>query len=104
MNQADQVQQLHAKLQIDLQHVYRQAVDIDHKLDALEEQGKGKFESVFAEDSPFKAKAKRLLPYIEELAADLQLLTEEAQLETALQTYLAKLKFVHELINEFKQI
>lgn len=103
MNQA-KLQQLHDTLQSDLQTVYRKAIDIDQRLDELEKEGNGKFESVFSENSPFTMKAKRLLPYIEELAGDLELLLQETQLELPLQTYLAKLQHVHQVIARFKQI
>ena len=41
------------KLKDNLQLVYRKAIDADNALNQLQQQGKGKFATMFSENSPF---------------------------------------------------
>lgn len=59
------------KLKDNLQIIYRRGLDADKTLATLQQQGKGKFQYVFAEDAGFNVKSKRFQPYIEELAKDI---------------------------------
>ena len=65
---------VHQQLQETLQTLYRKAVDADARLDQLQQQQKGKFAAIFAEDSGFTTRAKRFSPYVEEIAQDWQAL------------------------------
>ncbi|WP_416306484.1 primosomal replication protein PriC [Neptunicella sp. SCSIO 80796] len=59
------------KLKDNLQVIYRRGLDADKSLSSLQQQGKGKYQHVFADDAVFNVKSKRFQPYIEELAKDI---------------------------------
>ncbi len=59
------------KLKDNLQLVYRKAIDADNALNQLQQQGKGKFATIFAENSPFTTRAKRFEPYVQEVAGNM---------------------------------
>lgn len=59
------------KLKDNLQIVYRKAIDADNALNQLQQQGKGKFATIFAENSPFTTRAKRFEPYVQEVASNM---------------------------------
>jgi len=49
---------------------YRKAIDADTALDALQRSGKGKFNTIFGDDTPFISRSKRFKEYVEEVAGD----------------------------------
>ncbi|MBY5992268.1 prephenate dehydrogenase [Ferrimonas balearica] len=51
-----------------LQTAYRQAVDADAMLDAMQQEGQAKFSAIFREDAGFTSQANRFGPYVQELA------------------------------------
>ncbi|SHH96853.1 hypothetical protein [Ferrimonas marina] len=55
-----------------LQAAYRQALDADSLLEAMQKEGKGKFAAVFREDAGFSCQANRFTPYVKELGEQLQ--------------------------------
>jgi primosomal protein N'' len=94
------------KLQEHLQQLYRQVIDADHYLDTLRQQGKAKFQDVFADNSLFACSGNRFQPYLNEIAAhyeqwqqnkedeqQLQILVQQLQLMTET---LARLKFIRQ--------
>ena len=56
------------QLKQNLQIIYRKAIDADAALSQLQQQGKGKFATIFDENSPFTTRAKRFEPYVQEVA------------------------------------
>ncbi|WP_435236426.1 hypothetical protein ACR30L_02255 [Psychromonas sp. PT13] len=60
------------QLQENVKIIYHKAVDADKKLAVLREQKKASFAQIFSADTAFKNHADTFLPYVEELAADLQ--------------------------------
>ncbi|MBB1355409.1 prephenate dehydrogenase, partial [Pseudoalteromonas sp. SR45-5] len=67
------IEQLNTNLKI----VYRQALDADKKLDELQQQGHGKFKALFAQDAGFSFEAKRFKPYVLDVAADVESLSND---------------------------
>lgn len=63
-----------------LQLIYRKAIDADAALDALQASGKGKFNTIFGDDTPFATRSKRFKDYVEEAAGDVALLQSEADI------------------------
>ena len=59
------------KLKDNLQLIYRKSIDADAALNQLQQQGKGKFATIFADNSPFTTRAKRFEPYVQEVAANM---------------------------------
>ncbi|WP_371196200.1 hypothetical protein [Glaciecola sp. SC05] len=60
-----------------LQIIYRKAIDADTALDALQASGKGKFKTIFGDDTPFNSRSKRFKDYVEEVAGDVALLQSD---------------------------
>ncbi|WP_395344947.1 hypothetical protein PN836_009250 [Ningiella sp. W23] len=62
-----------------LQVVYRKAIDADAALDQLGRDGKGKFNTIFGDESPFITRSKRFKAYVEEVAGDVAGIAEQNQ-------------------------
>ena len=60
------------QLQENIKIIYHKAVDADKKLAVLREQKKASFAQIFSAETIFKSHSDTFLPYVEELAADLQ--------------------------------
>lgn len=60
------------QLQENIKIIYHKAVDADKKLAVLREQKKASFAQIFSVETIFKNHSDTFLPYVEELAADLQ--------------------------------
>ena len=98
MNQVEQ------KLQQHLQVVYRQTVDADAYLDGLRQQGKAKFQDIFAEQSCFKTKSNRFQPYLQEVTENVELWQQQKNDEELLQTIVQQLQLMTETLARLKQI
>ncbi|AOT09873.1 hypothetical protein [Pseudoalteromonas luteoviolacea] len=91
------------KLNENLKVVYRQALDADKKLDELQQQGHGKFASLFTKDAGFSFEAKRFKPYVLDVAADVDALSKSEQLdEEQLKKAVFKLQQLLQLLATFK--
>ncbi|TMP31554.1 prephenate dehydrogenase [Pseudoalteromonas rubra] len=91
------------KLNENLKLVYRQALDADKKLDELQQQGHGKFQALFSEDAGFDFAAKRFKPYVLDVAADVEALSQAEQLDEAqLKKAVFKLQQLIQLLATFK--
>ncbi|MCP3428300.1 hypothetical protein [Opacimonas viscosa] len=98
------------KLQENLQIIYRKAVDADAKLDAFQKEGKGKFHTIFAESSPFNARAKRFEPYVAEVCENMDAFvaldlsqTEQAEIEQRLSIIVAQIEQLLSTLVQFKE-
>ncbi len=60
------MQKVIKQIQANLQIIYRKAVDADALLATYQQQGKGQYVAIFAEDAPFSVKAKTFEPYVAE--------------------------------------
>lgn len=87
-----------------LRLIYRKAVDADAALQKLQSSGKGKFNTIFAEDAGFAANSKRFGPYVEELAGEVAGLVDasEAQFAQALPKLVKKIETMLTTLEQFK--
>jgi len=99
------MQAIHEQLQETIQTLYRKSVDADNALKLLQQDKKGKFAAVFAEDSGFITSAKRFGPYVEEIALDWQALKEmnDDDAKRALPALIKKIELALSTIAQFQQ-
>lgn len=92
------------QLKENLKIIYHKAVDADKQLELLRQQKKGGFTHIFADDTPFKNHADTFLPYVEELAADLQEIQvdNEEHYKTLLPSIVIKIELLLKMLNAFK--
>jgi len=96
---------LYHQLQANLKLIYHRAIDADARLDALSNQGEGKFESIFVDDGLFSNHAKRFLPYVEEAALNLEQLKGKPQeLEKQLPQLVKQIERLHKTLASFEKI
>ena len=92
-----------SELNNNLKVLYRQAIDADKKLDSLQQQGKGKFSTLFNDDTGFEIEAKRFKPYVLEVASDVDSLLKQAEIDPALlKQTVVKIQQLHQLLASFK--
>ncbi|MCF1427777.1 MAG: prephenate dehydrogenase [Shewanella sp.] len=92
------------QLQENLQLVYRQAIDADNKLNGLQQAGHGKFQSVFADEQGFRTRSNRFLPYVKELAQELEEMKQQAELAPEdLQLMVKRLALLLKTLQAFKR-
>lgn len=92
-----------SELNNNLKVLYRQAIDADGKLDALQQQGKGKFKTLFNDDSGFSIEAKRFKPYVLEVASEVEALSNQEDIDQALlKSVVIKMQHLHQLLASFK--
>ena len=98
------MQALHQQLQQNLQLIYRKAIDADAAIDQLQEQGKGKFATIFDTSSGFETSAKRFSPYVQELAKRIESLHElpEHELSNALPPIVKQIELLFATLADFK--
>jgi primosomal protein N'' len=97
------------KLQENLQLIYRKAVDADNLLDSFQKDGKGKFQTIFADSSPFKTRAKRFEPYVAEVCENMDAFTaldfantDKAQIEQDLSVIVMQIEQLLSTLVQFK--
>ncbi len=97
---------VHQQLQETLQTLYRKAVDADARLDQLQQQQKGKFAAIFAEDSGFTTRDKRFSPYVEEIAQVWQALKTlpEDEAKAALVPLVKKIELALATLGQFTAV
>lgn len=92
------------KLQEHLQQLYRQVIDADHYLDTLREQGKAKFQDVFADNTLFTSSGNRFQPYLNEIAANFEQWQQNKEDEQQLQILVQQLQLMTETLARLKFI
>jgi len=92
------------QLQDNVKIIYHKAVDADKQLALLREQKQASFAQIFSDDSVFKNHSTTFLPYVEELAADLQEIQtdNEAHYKTLLPAIVLKIELLLKMLNAFK--
>lgn len=65
-----------AKLNENLQVLFRKALDADKALEQLKGQGKGKYRAIFPKEAGFTTSSDMFTPYIAELSNDISSLNE----------------------------
>lgn len=88
-----------------VQLIYRKAIDADQSLASLQQQGKGKFNNVFADEAGFSVSSKRFMPYVEELARDVTQLngTSQQHLEQSLPEIVRKIELLLTTLERFQR-
>lgn len=91
-------------LQENIKIIYHKAVDADKLLATLREQKKAGFAQIFSQDSAFKNHADTFLPYVEELAADLQEIQtdDEEHYKKLLPNIVTKIELLFKMLDTFK--
>lgn len=100
----DSLTAVEEKLQQHLQVLYRQTVDADSYLDDLRQQGKAKFQDVFADNTSFKTSSNRFQPYLQEVTENVELWQQNKADEELLQTIVQQLQLLTETLARLKQI
>ncbi|MCP4322587.1 MAG: hypothetical protein GY951_18245 [Psychromonas sp.] len=92
------------QLQENVKIIYHKAVDADKQLATLREQKKATFSQVFASDSAFKNHSDTFLPYVEELAADLQEIQtdDEEHYKKLLPNIVVKIELLFKMLSSLK--
>ena len=90
-------------LQENVKIIYHKAVDADKKLMLLREQKKASFAQIFSADTAFKNHADTFLPYVEELAADLQEIQtdNEEHYKTLIPVIMIKIELLFKMLSAF---
>ncbi|TDP27853.1 hypothetical protein DEU29_1257 [Idiomarina aquatica] len=92
------------KLQQHLQVLYRQTVDADTYLDDLRQQGKAKFQDVFADNTHFVTSSNRFQPYLKEVTENVEQWQQNKEDEELLQKIVQQLQLLTETLARLKQI
>jgi primosomal protein N'' len=89
------------QLQENVKIIYHKAVDADKLLAQLREQKKAGFAQIFAADTAFKNHSDTFLPYVEELAADLQEIQtdDEDHYKKLLPNIVVKIELLFKMLN-----
>lgn len=98
------MQALHQQLHDNLQLIHRKAIDADAAIDSLQQQGKGKFTTIFDGQSGFSTEARRFGPYVKELATNIKALksADEAALSQQLPLVVKQIELLFKTLQEFK--
>jgi len=88
-----------------LKVIYRKAVDADTALNSLQASGKGKFNTIFGDNSQFSTRSKRFTPYVEEIAGEVAVLVDanETTLNKALPPLVKKIEAILTTLDQFKR-
>lgn len=104
------MQKVIEQIQANLQIIYRKAVDADALLASYQQQGKGQYVAIFAEDAPFSTKAKTFEPYVaetcellDELSAMQDGYSDKEALTQKLQTIVKQIESLMTTLHSFKQ-
>lgn len=92
------------QLQENIKIIYHRAVDADKALAELRKQKTAGFAHIFAGDTPFKNHSDTFLPYVEELAADLQAIQTdtEGHYKVQLPAIVVKIELLFKTLSAFK--
>ena len=91
-------------LQENVKAVYHKAVDADKMIEQLRENEKAGFKQIFSADTPFRNHSDTFLPYVEELAADLQEIEtdDEEHYKKRLPSIVLKIELLFKMLLTFK--
>lgn len=98
------MQAIHQHIQQTVSDLHRKAIDADRALDQLQQEQKGKFQTIFDETSGFSTQARRFVPYVQEVAEDWQQLKtlEGKAFEVQLGLLVKKIELVLTTIGQLK--
>ena len=91
-------------LQENVKIIYHKAVDADKKIELLRENKKAGFAQIFSADTAFKNHSDTFLPYVEELAADLQEIQtdDEDHYKKLLPNIVVKIELLFKMLTTFQ--
>ena len=97
-------QKIVKQLQANIKIIYHRAIDADEKLKLFRTNKQAKFAHVFSKETPFKAHFPIFLPYVEEVALDLQAIqnSEEPHYKEGLSKLLTKMELLFKTLDSFK--
>jgi primosomal protein N'' len=100
MNKESLIKQLQENIKI----IYHRAIDADKQLEQLRQQKKAGFAQIFTNDSAFKNHSTTFLPYVEELAADLQAIQtdNDEHYKTLIPAIVVKIELLFKTLKAFK--
>ena len=87
-----------------MQEIYRKAVDADKDLKQLKQQGMAKFKHIFPQQTLFNCQQNHFMPYVSELATDIEQLKHSPQDQGLLLLITKKLALMHQTLSAFKQV
>ncbi len=90
------------ELRNSLQTAYRQSLDADAVLEQLQQQGQGKFATIFPTEAKFKTQSNRFGPYVSELA-DRLVAFEQQPNTTALAQLVQQMEVLLTTLSHFRQ-
>jgi len=96
--------QIEAKIQAQLQDIYRQVVDADQYLEEMRKEGGAKFSDVFAEDSIFDVNSNKFQPYLAEIVAYFETWQQDHSNEEALQAVVLRMQLMLETLATLKAV
>ena len=97
--------QLLEQLDQNLKDLYRKALDADAVLDDIQQQGHGKYQTIFVNDKSFQVSSNRFMPYLSEAAEQVAAMRQTQQFNTAtLELVVKQLQLLHKTLHEFKAV
>lgn len=93
------------QLQENIKIIYHASVDADRMLIELRKDNKAGFNKIFSEETAFRTQATTFLPYVEELAEDLQeIQTDDSDdhYKTLLPSMIVKIELLFKTIETLK--
>lgn len=98
---------VHRRILESLKEITPIAQEADEILEALSQENKGRFASIFPKHDLFHVEAKRFLPYLEEVDIDLKNLPEDMQdpaFEPLLTDLMKKIEVLFQVLGSFHEI
>jgi len=91
-------------LQDNVRAIYHKAVDADKQIEQLREQKKAGFKQIFSAETAFRNHSDTFLPYVEELAEDLNEFegADEEQYQALLPNIVLKIELLFKMLMTFK--
>lgn len=96
---------LHQRIEDALKAITAFAIQADEILEALAKDNKAKFSAIFPEESLFKTRGNRFLPYIEELDQDFKSLPDinDQVFEIQLTELVKKMEAIQSVLQRFHE-
>ncbi|KKL01446.1 prephenate dehydrogenase [Rheinheimera mesophila] len=96
--------QLLEQLDQNLKDLYRKALDADAILEQLQQQGHGKYQTIFVNGKSFQVSSDRFMPYLSEVAEQVAAMRQTQQFNTAtLQRVVKQIQLLHKTLANFRQ-
>ena len=86
-----------------MQDIYRKAVDADKSITELKKKGMAKFTSIFEQQNQFDTKANSFMPYVSELAGDIEQFKHASDDQTQLAKIMKKMEMLLKTLNDFSK-